>query len=81
MTEWGEVWSPWTAARFKSSEARDRFLAAVYHLEVDGIEAEPMDQSSEGAWVRWRAEFLLAINDLAHAHGGEVILSAIGPEP
>ena len=65
---------PWTAARFQSQEARDRFLHVVttrQTSEVD-VEVKPMPDEGRGALVRWRPGQFLGLNDVAYAHGGRI---------
>ncbi|MBZ5640591.1 MAG: hypothetical protein LAO51_17785 [Acidobacteriia bacterium] len=67
---------PWTAARFQSEEARDRFLSGVTALENTEVEAKSMPEESRGAWLRWRPGQFLGLNDVAYANGGRIILPA-----
>jgi len=66
---------PWTAARFQTEEARDRFLSVVTTRQVSEIEVEPMRDEGRGAWVRWRPGQFLGLNDVAYAHGGRIVLT------
>ena len=68
----------WTAARFPTEEARDRFLLAVATLPIDEIEGKPMPDALGGAWVRWRPGKFLGLNDVAYAHGGRIVFRATG---
>ena len=67
---------PWTAAHFQSEESRDRFLHVAATLSVRDIEVEPMFNEARGALVRWRPGKFLGLNDVAHAHGGRIVVSA-----
>jgi len=65
---------PWTAARFQSQGARDRFLFGVETLERSEVEVKSMPDEGRGALVRWRAGQFLVLNDVAYAHGGRIII-------
>jgi len=65
---------PWTAARFQTEEARDRFLSVVATRQTS-VEVERMADENLGAWVRWRPGQFLGLNDVAYAHGGRIVLS------
>ncbi len=67
---------PWTAAHFQTQEIRDRFLLIVAAtLPARDVEVEPMVDEVRGALVRWRPGNFLGLNDVAHAHGGKIILT------
>jgi hypothetical protein len=65
---------PWTATRFQSQEARDRFLCGVTALETSEIEVKSIPDEDRGAFVRWHPGQFLGLNDVAYAHGGRIIL-------
>lgn len=67
---------PWTAARFHTQEARDHFLVAFAALRTDEVEAVGMPGEGRGALVRWRPGKFLRLNDVAHGHGGRIVLPA-----
>ena len=67
---------PWTAAYFGTQEIRDRFLRAAAILPEGGVEVAPMLDVVRGALVRWRPGQFLSLNDIAHAHGGRIIVAA-----
>jgi hypothetical protein len=68
---------PWTAAHFQTQETRDRFLLLVAQtLPARDVEVEPMPDVSRGALVRWRTGSFLGLNDVAHAHGGRIVVTA-----
>ena len=69
---------PWTAARFQTEEARDRFLSAIATRQTSEVEVGPMPDESRGALVRWRPGQFLGLNDVAYAHGGRIISTAAG---
>jgi hypothetical protein len=66
----------WTAARFQSQEARDRFLCGVAALQRSAVDVKSMPDEGRGALVRWRPGQFLGLNDVAYAHGGRIILTA-----
>lgn len=68
---------PWTAARFQSREARDRFLCCVAALQRTDVDVNPMPDEARAAWVRWRPGQFLRLNDVAYAHGGRIIVTSI----
>ena len=70
-------WGPWIAAHFPTQEARDRFVFSVAPSEENGRGAEPMPDDDRGAWVRWRPQQFLAINDIAHSHGGRMVVNVV----
>ena len=70
-----EDFGPWTAARFQSQEARDRFLCGVSTLTSGEVEVKTMPNEDRGALVRWRPGKFLGLNDLAYAHGGRIIVT------
>ncbi len=70
---------PWTAARFHTEEARDRFLSAVATRQTSEIEVEPMPGEGRGAWVRWRPGQFVGLNDVAYAHGGRIVFTTTRP--
>ena len=65
----------WSTARFHTEEARDRFLGMIAAQPTSGVEVEPMLDESRAAVVRWRPGHFLALNDVAYAHGGRIIVS------
>ncbi len=67
---------PWTAARFHTQEARDRFLVAFDALRTGEVEAVGMPGEVRGALVRWRPGKFLGLNDVAYGHGGRIVLPA-----
>jgi len=67
---------PWTAARFQTEEARDRFLSLVATQPTSEVEVKPMPEADRGAWVRWRPGQFLDLNDIAYAHGGRILVTA-----
>jgi hypothetical protein len=69
---------PWAAARFQTEEARDRFLRAVATRPTNEVEGEPMPDEDRAARVRWRPGHFLGLNDVAYAHGGRIMVAAIG---
>ena len=64
------AWGPWTAVRFPNEESRDRFVLAVASNVDDGWGAQPALDDALGAWVRWRPQQFLGLNDMASANGG-----------
>jgi len=66
---------PWTAARFQSQEARDRFLCSVAALQTTDVDVNPMPDEGRAALVRWRPGQFLSLNDVAYAHGGRIIVT------
>ena len=67
---------PWTAAHFQTQEMRDRFLLlAATTLPASDVEVKPMVDEVRGALVRWRPGNFLGLNDVAHAHGGKIVLT------
>ena len=66
---------PWTPACFFTREARDRFLQAASNLPTGDVEAEPVDDDSRVASVRWRPGKFLGLNDVAYAHGGKILVA------
>lgn len=71
---------PWTAARFQTEEARDKFLSVVATRQTIEIEVEPMPGECRGAWVRWRPGQFVGLNDVAYAHGGRIVFSVTRPQ-
>ncbi len=67
---------PWTTAYFQTQEARDRFLRVAATLPVGDVEVQPMHGDSRVASVRWRPGKFLRLNDVAHAHGGRIVVTA-----
>ena len=67
---------PWTAAHFQSEGIRDRFLHVARTLSARDVEVEPMLDQVRGALVRWRPGNFLGLNDVAHAHGGRIVVTA-----
>ena len=68
---------PWTAAHFPCKEARDRFLADVANLPINTVEVARMEEGTV-ALVRWRPGRFLSLNDIAHAHGGRIVVASRG---
>ncbi len=66
---------PWTAAHFHTQELRDRFLHVAATLPTCDVEVEPMLDEVRGALVRWRPGQFLRLNDIAHAHGGKIVVT------
>lgn len=66
----------WSAARFQTEAARNQFLSVVSTQHSSGVEVEPMPDESRAAAVRWRPGRFLALNDVAYAHGGRILVSA-----
>ena len=70
---------PWTTAHFQTQETRDRFLLLVAAtLPARDVEVEPMVDEVRGALVRWRPGKFLALNDLAYAYGGRIVVMQRG---
>jgi hypothetical protein len=69
---------PWTAVHFQSQEIRDRFLCVAATLSARDVEVEPMLDEIRSALVRWRPGNLLALNDIAYAHGGRIVVMQRG---
>jgi hypothetical protein len=67
---------PWTAARFQTEEARDRFLGVVATRPTSEVEGEPMLDEGRSARVRWRPGHFLGLNDVAYTHGGRIMVAA-----
>ncbi len=67
---------PWTAAHFPSEGIRDRFLQVAATLSARDVEVEPMLDQARSALVRWRPGKFLDLNDVAHAHGGRIVVTA-----
>jgi hypothetical protein len=65
-------WGRWTAAHFRTEEARDGFLRSVAETPDGGWDAEATPDDGLGAKVRWRAGRFLRLNDVAYAHGGRI---------
>jgi hypothetical protein len=70
-------WGAWTTVRFPSQGARDRFLLAVAGIAKERWEAKGIALDDEGARVRWREGYFLGLNDLAVAHRGRIIVTAV----
>jgi hypothetical protein len=70
-------WSPWSAARFQTEDARDGFLRSVADLQDDGWAAQAMPNEDRAAQVRWRPRRFLGLNDLAYAHGGRILVALV----
>ena len=70
-------WGPWTGVRFPSQEARDRFVLAVASNVNEGWGIEPALDDGLGARVRWRPRRFLDLNDIAHAHGGRIVVTVV----
>jgi hypothetical protein len=67
----------WTGAHFQTEEYRDCFLRrAATELSSGDIEVEPVADQRLVAMVRWRPGSFLGLNDLAHANGGRIAVSA-----
>lgn len=77
MGDRSDDWGPWTAARFPHREDRDRFLIAVASNINDEWRAKPALDDGLGAWVQWRVGRFLRLNDLAVAHRGRIIVTAV----
>lgn len=71
------AWGPWTAARFPNEEARDRFFLAVARNVDDMWGAELALEDGLGAWVRWRPQQFLGLNDIAYANGGRILVTVL----
>ena len=70
------AFAPWTAAHFRTEEIRDRFLRDAATLPAQDVEVEPMPAETRGALVRWRPGLFLRLNDIAHDHGGRILVTA-----
>lgn len=70
---------PWSAARFQTEEARDRFLSVVTTQQTSEVEVSPMPDESRAALVRWRPGYFLDLNDIAYAHGGRIVVTSMRP--
>lgn len=70
-------WGPWTGVRFLTQESRDRFILAVASKVNDGWGIEPALDDGLGALVRWRPQQFLDLNDIAHAHGGRILVTVV----
>lgn len=68
--------TPWAAAHFQTRVIRDRFLHVAAILPACDVEAEPMPDEARGALVRWRPGQFLALNDIAYALGGRIVVTA-----
>ena len=68
---------PWSAARFQTEDARDRFLSVVATQQTTEVEVTPMPHESQAALVRWRPGQFLGLNDVAYANGGRIIIPAM----
>jgi hypothetical protein len=66
--------TPWAPAHFRTQETRNQFLDLAATLSECDVEVEPMPDKNRGARVRWRSGQFLALNDLAYAHGGRIIV-------
>ena len=71
------AWGPWTAVRFPDQEARDRFVFAVVSNANAGWGTEPALDDGLGAWVRWRPQQFLGLNDIAYANGGRILVTVL----
>ncbi len=67
---------PWSAARFHTEEARDRFVSVVQTQPPSEVEVTPMPNESRAALVRWRPRHFLGLNDIAYAHGGRINITS-----
>jgi hypothetical protein len=67
--------APWTTAHFQTQANRDRFILAAASFPEGDIEAESLLDEKRGAMVRWRPGQFLSLNDIAHAHGGRIIVT------
>lgn len=70
-----EAFVPWTTVSFQTEEARDRFLLVAANLPASDVEVEPLLDQCRGASVRWRLGKFLALNDVAHSHGGRIAVT------
>jgi hypothetical protein len=70
-------WGPWTAAHFQTEGARNDFLCSVANTAESGWAAEAMTADDRSAQVRWRRGGFLRLNDVAHAHGGRIVVGVV----
>lgn len=77
VSEQESSWGPWTAAHFQTEDARNDFLSSVAHTQDDAWGAEAITNDGRGAQVRWRRGGFLRLNDVAHAHGGRIVVGAV----
>jgi hypothetical protein len=40
-------------------------------------EVKPIADDGRVAWVCWRAGHFLVLNDIAHAHGGQILVTVV----
>jgi hypothetical protein len=66
---------PWTTVHFRTREARDGFLQVASALPEKDVEVRPLQDECCGASVRWRPGKFLGLNDVAHAHGGRIVVT------
>jgi hypothetical protein len=69
-------WGPWAVARFQTERARDEFVSSVAEQPDGGWGAVSIQDDGLGAQVRWRPGRFLRLNDLAHSHGGRIVIRA-----
>jgi hypothetical protein len=67
-------WSPWSAERFQTEEARDGFVGSVANAQDSGWGEEVIPDDGLGAQARWRPGRFLGLNDVAYAHGGRIVV-------
>jgi hypothetical protein len=70
-------WARPTVARFPDQESRDGFLRSVAASEDNVWEVKRIADDGRVAWVCWRAGHFLALNDIAHAHGGQIFVTVV----
>jgi hypothetical protein len=70
-------WASPTVARFPDEESRDGFLRLVAASEDNAWEVEPSADDDRVASVRWRSGHFLALNDIAHAHSGQILVTVV----
>jgi len=68
------AFGPWASAHFQTEEIRDRFLCDARTLPASDVEVAPIPDEVRGALVRWHPGHFLRLNDIAHAHGGRIIV-------
>jgi hypothetical protein len=70
-------WRPWAVARFQTENARDAFVCSVADAQDGGWDAEVMPDDPMGAHVRWRPGRFLALNDVAYARNGRIVVTVV----